>query len=65
MYVASQFIMHIDKMVATIHCHTLFHDCSFKAGAFLALMDTIVSHVKAGMSKRSTFARSGKSDRVF
>ena len=32
---------------------------------FLALMDTIVPHLKAGMSKRSAFARSGKSDRVF
>jgi len=36
-----------------------------KPGQFLALMDTIVPHVKAGMSKRSVFARSGKSDRVF
>jgi len=36
-----------------------------KPEQFLALMDTIVPHVKAGMSKRSAFARSGKSDRVF
>ena len=32
---------------------------------FLALMHTIVPHVKAGMSKRSAFARSWESDRVF
>jgi len=36
-----------------------------KPEQFLALMDTIAPHVKAGMSKRSAFARSGKSDRVF
>jgi len=36
-----------------------------KPEQFLALMDTIVPLVKAGMSKRSAFARSGKSDRVF
>jgi len=36
-----------------------------KPEQFLALMDTIVPHVMAGMSKRTAFARSGKSDRVF
>ena len=57
---------HIGKMVGnnSLACIHRFMIVVAKPEQLLALMDTIVPHVKADTSKRSAFARSGKSDKV-